>query len=83
MPRTRPDFPSRYWLGVLVVVAAVAVYVFFGLYLLLGLIAINLVAAVLAPIARKRGWGAEGRLTRYLSRPPFEDPDRRADKNSP
>ena len=71
MPNTRPVF--RFLLAALFGVAAVVVYVFFGLYLLLGLIAINLVAAMLAPIARKRGWGSEGRLTRHLSRPPFED----------
>ncbi len=71
----------RFLLAVLFVAAAVVVYVFFGLYLLLGLIAINLVAAMLAPVARRRGWGSEGRLTRHLSRPPFEDPDRRAGKN--
>jgi hypothetical protein len=79
MPDSRPVF--RILLAALFVAAAVTVYIFFGLYLLLGLIAINLVAAVLAPIARKRGWGTEGRLTRHLSRPPFEDPDRRAGKN--
>jgi hypothetical protein len=71
----------RFLLAALFIAAAVIVYVFFGLYLLLGLIGLNLVLAALAPIARKRGWGAEGRLTRHLSRPPFEDPDRRADKN--
>jgi hypothetical protein len=79
MPDGRLIF--RFLLAALFVAAAVAVYIFFGLYLLLGLIAINLVAAMLAPIARKRGWGSEGRLTRHLSRPPFEDPDRRAGKN--
>ncbi|HZO47584.1 MAG TPA: hypothetical protein VFB68_16930 [Xanthobacteraceae bacterium] len=76
MPGGRLVF--RFLLAAFFVVAAVAVYIFFGLYLLLGLIAINLVAAMLAPIARKRGWGSEGRLTRHLSRPPFENPDRRA-----
>ena len=79
MPDSRLMF--RFLLAALFVTAAVAVYIFFGLYLLLGLIAINLVAALLAPIARKRGWGSEGRLTRHLSRPPFDDPDRRAGKN--
>ena len=79
MPDSRPAF--RFLLAAFFAVAAVAVYIFFGLYLLLGLIAINLVAAMLAPIARKRGWGGEGRLTRHLSRPPFEDPDRRAGRD--
>jgi hypothetical protein len=80
--RHSPRLPFPILARVLFAVAAVAVYIFFGLYLLLGLIAINLVAAMLAPIARKRGWGSEGRLTRHLSRPPFEDPDRCAGKNS-
>ena len=79
MPDSRLVF--RFVLAALFVATAVVVCIFFGLYLLLALIAINLVAAVLAPIARRRGWGAEGRLTRHLSRPPFDDPDRRAGKN--
>lgn len=41
------------------------------------LIVLRLVLWALEPIARKRGWGSEGRLTRYLSRPGFEDESRR------
>jgi len=52
------------WLGLLV------------LGLLPGLIVLRLVLWALEPIARKRGWGSEGRLTRYLRRPRFEDESR-------
>ena len=41
------------------------------------LIVLRLVLWILEPIARKRGWGSEGRLKRYLSRPRFEDESRR------
>ena len=37
-----------------------------------------LVLWALAPIARKRGWGNEYRLTRKHNRPRFEDESRRA-----
>lgn len=57
---------------------ALAVYVFFGLYLLLALILINIVCGVLAPIARTRGWASEGRLTRHLNRPAIVDEAKRA-----
>ncbi len=63
---------------VLIVGGASCIFVFFGLYLLIALIALNLACLLLAPIARRRGWGAEGRLTRHLSRPQFEDESRRA-----
>ena len=62
----------------LIVVGTSSIFVFFGLYLLIALIALNLACLLLAPIARRRGWGAEGRLARHLSRPPFEDESRRA-----
>jgi len=56
-----------------------AVWVFSALYiLLLGLIALSVFFAAFAPIARRRGWGGEGRLARYLNRPPFEDETRRS-----
>jgi hypothetical protein len=64
---------SRIFLAALVLPAAVSAYVFFGLYILISLIALNVLFAVLAPIARKRGWGSEGRLTTHLSRPSFVD----------
>lgn len=66
----------RFLLSIVFLAIAAAVYVFFGLYLLLGLILLNIACWVLAPLARKRGWGSEGRLTRYLSRPRIEDPTR-------
>jgi hypothetical protein len=74
--RQMPRNARRLLLSILFLVAAVAVYVFFGLYLLLGLILLNIVCWALAPLARKRGWSSEGRLTRYLSRPRIEDPSR-------
>ncbi|MFK4489837.1 hypothetical protein ABIA45_004915 [Bradyrhizobium sp. USDA 336] len=61
----------------LIVGGASCIFVFYGLYLLIALIALNLVCLLLAPIARRRGWGAEGRLTRHLSRPRIEDESRR------
>jgi hypothetical protein len=42
-------------------------------FLLLPLLALGLIVRALEPLARKRGWGSEGRLTRYLSRPQFID----------
>jgi hypothetical protein len=47
------------------------------LYLLLTLLALGLILRALEPLARKRGWGSEGRLTRYLSRPPLIDESKR------
>jgi hypothetical protein len=46
-------------------------------YLLLTLLALGLIVRALEPVARKRGWGSEGRLTRYLSRPGFVDESKR------
>jgi len=73
----------RLLLSVVFLVVAVVVYVLFGLYLLLGLIFLNIVCWVFSPIARKRGWGGEGRLTRYLSRPPIADDAKRAPQPVP
>ena len=42
-------------------------------YLLLTLLACGLIVRALEPLARNRGWGIEGRLTHYLSRPRFID----------
>jgi hypothetical protein len=50
---------------------------YFGWYSFLGLLALRLLVPALAPIARRRGWGSEGRLTRFLSRPRFVDESRR------
>jgi hypothetical protein len=73
----------RLLLSVAFLVVAVVVYVLFGLYLLLGLLLLHVVCWALAPIARKRGWGSEGRLTRYLSRPPIADDAKRASPPAP
>jgi hypothetical protein len=69
-------------LGLLVI--AVAEFLDLGVWiplLFIGLLPVFLVLRLvlwaLEPIARKRGWGSEGRLTRYLSRPRFEDESRR------
>jgi hypothetical protein len=43
------------------------------LYPLLTLLMFGPIVFALEPLARKRGWGSEGRLTRYLSRPRFID----------
>jgi uncharacterized membrane protein YedE/YeeE len=50
MPRSL----RRLLLSVVFLVVAVVVYVFFGLYLLLGLILLNIACWVLAPLARER-----------------------------
>jgi hypothetical protein len=42
-------------------------------HVLLTLLAFGLIVRALEPLARKRGWGSEGRLMRYLSRPRFID----------
>jgi len=54
-----------------------SIYVF-GLSLVVVLIALGLACLVYVPFAKRYGWGNEGRLTRHLSRPPFEDESRRA-----
>ena len=65
--------PGRFLFGVAVVSACM---VFFQ-YVLIGLIALGALSIMIAPIARWRGWGSEGRLARHLSRPPFVDESRR------
>ena len=67
--------PGRFLLGSAIVSACV----FFIEYVMLGLIALGALAVMIAPIARRRGWGSEGRLTRYLSSPHFMDEGRRTD----
>lgn len=62
----------------LIVGGASCIFVFYGLYLLIALIALNLACLLFVPIAKRRGWGAEGRLTRHLNRPRMEDESRRA-----
>ena len=63
---------------VLVVGGTSSAYMFFGVSLVVVLIALGLACLVYVPFARRYGWGNEGRLTRHLSRPPFEDESRRA-----
>lgn len=55
------------------------VLLYFSPYSLLGLLALSLLLRAAAPIARRRGWGSEGRLTRFLNRPRFVDESRRSD----
>jgi hypothetical protein len=66
--------PGRFLVGV-AIVSACGLFI---QYILLGLIALGALSIMIAPIARRRGWGSEGRLTRHLSRPPFADESRRA-----
>lgn len=63
---------------VLVVGGTSSAYVFLGLSLVVVLIALGLACLVYVPLAKRYGWGNEGRLARHLSRPPFEDESRRA-----
>lgn len=63
---------------VLVVGGTSSAYMFLGLSLVVVLIALGLACLVYIPFAKRYGWGNEGRLTRHLSRPSFEDESRRA-----
>lgn len=62
----------------LVVGGTSSAYMFLGLSLVVVLIVLGLACLVYVPFAKRYGWGNEGRLTRHLSRPPFEDESRRA-----
>lgn len=66
--------PHRFWLTVAIVFACV----YFAPYIVLGLMALGLLSFAFQPFARRYNWGSEGRLTRHVSRPPFEDESRRA-----
>jgi hypothetical protein len=72
--RDAREHPRRFWATIVITAACV----YFAPYILLGLMAVGVIALPLAPLARKYNWGSEGRLTRHLSRPPFEDETRRA-----
>jgi hypothetical protein len=63
---------------VLIVGGTSSIYVFLGLNLIMVLIALGLACLMYVPFAKRYGWGNEGRLTRHLSRPPFEDESRKA-----
>ena len=72
-------FSIRSTLMLLLVVGGTSsIYVFLGLNLIVVLIALGLACLVYVPVAKRYGWGNEGRLTRHLSRPPFEDERRRS-----
>lgn len=62
----------------LVVGGTSSIYVFLGLNLIMALIALGLACLLYVPFARRYRWGNEGRLTRHLSRPPFEDERRKS-----
>jgi hypothetical protein len=60
--------------------AGILLCAFLGDYLfglVLALVPLGLIARALQPVARKRGWGSEGRLTRHLSRPRFIEESKR------
>ena len=69
---------NRKVFGTLVGIVAAVVLFFYSFHIILGLFGLMALLAVYGRIARKRGWGGEGRLTRYLSRPPFENQSRRS-----
>jgi hypothetical protein len=71
---------SRFLAGAFGVCAGVLVCALFGDYLfdlVLALLPFGLIVRALEPLARKRGWGSEGRLTRHLSRPRFIEESKR------
>lgn len=63
---------------VLVIGGTSSAYAFLGLSLIAALIVFGLACIVYVPFAKRYGWGNEGRLTRHLSRPPFEDERRKS-----
>lgn len=63
---------------VLVVGGTSSIFVFLGLSLIMVLIGLGVAGLLYVPFAKRYGWGNEGRLTRHLSRPPFEDQRRRS-----
>jgi hypothetical protein len=68
----------RILIGATCLVVAVCTFVFFPLYVLVGLIGLNLVCAALAPLARRRGWSIEGRLARRFAQRELVDKSRSA-----
>jgi hypothetical protein len=71
---------SRFLLGALGFCAGVFLIAALGDYLfnlLLTLLALGAIVRALEPLARKRGWGSEGRLTRYLNRPRLIEEEKR------
>lgn len=68
---------STLLLLVLIVGGTSSIYVF-GVSLIMVLIALGLAGLLYVAFAKRYGWGNEGRLTRHLSRPPFEDESRKS-----
>jgi hypothetical protein len=68
---------SGFGIGLLLIAVFGNYLLMLGVYLLPTLLAAGLVLRLLEPLARKRGWGSEGRLTRYLSRPRLIDESKR------
>jgi hypothetical protein len=71
---------SRFLQGALGFCTGVLLIAVLGDYLfnlLLTLLLLGLIVRALEPLTRKRGWGSEGRLARYLSRPRFIDESKR------
>ncbi|TCU59065.1 hypothetical protein EDE08_12174 [Bradyrhizobium sp. R2.2-H] len=62
----------------LVVGGTSSMFVFLGLSLIMVLIGLGVAGLLYVPFAKRYGWGNEGRLTRHLSRPPFEDERRKS-----
>ena len=63
---------SRFLPGAFGVCAGILLCALLGDYLfdlVLALLPLGLIARAVEPLARRRGWGSEGRLAHYLSRP--------------
>jgi len=79
---------GRTFLGIAIILALLGLMhvaldglLYFNLYYTLcGLIALSLLLRAAAAIASRRGWGSEGRLTRFLNRPRFVDESRRSER---
>lgn len=70
---------SRFLLSALGFCAGILLAAVLGEYLfelLLMLLALGLIVRALEPLAKRRGWGSEGRLTRHLNRPGLIEEDK-------
>jgi hypothetical protein len=67
----------RFLPGILLIAVLGDYLLMLGHFLLPTLLALGLIVRVLGSLARKRGWGSEGRLTRYLGRPRFIEKSKR------
>ena len=71
---------SRFLPGAFGVCLGVLLCAWFGDYLFKlvpMLLVLGVIARVLEPLAKTRGWGSEGRVTRHLSRPRLIDESKR------